>query len=164
MEIEVNRPKIVCLCGSTKFKTAYEKANFEESLKGNIVLSVGCFGHADAVPLTKEQKQLLDELHFAKIDLADEIFVLNVNLYEGESTRNEIRYAQQLGKPIRYLEGCEADCKEDYREDCSQIKSCSQSALNNIPINLNACIKELYQLVEPEDKERVRNESGLGKP
>lgn len=98
------RPKIVCLCGSTNFKSAYAKANYEETLKGNIVLSVGCYMHYDNIPFTKGQKDMLDKLHFAKIDLADEILVLNVSGYIGYSTRNEIEFAKKLGKKVRYLE------------------------------------------------------------
>jgi hypothetical protein len=97
-------PNIVCLCGSTKFKEAFDKANFEESCKGNIVLSVACFTHAEQINLTPAQKETFDKLHFSKIDLAHEILVLNVGGYIGSSTRNEINYATKLGKTIRYLE------------------------------------------------------------
>lgn len=96
--------RIVCLCGSTKFKDAYEKANFDESLNGNIILSVGCYAHADEIPLTPTQKINLDELHLRKIDLADEIFVLNVGGYIGKSTSREILYASKLQKTIKFLE------------------------------------------------------------
>lgn len=104
MVLANKRPKIVCLCGSTKFKEAFLKANKEETLKGNIVLSVGCFPHSDSDEITLEQKILLDRLHFAKIYLADEILVLNVNEYVGESTENEIQYAKSHNKKIRFLE------------------------------------------------------------
>lgn len=52
-------------------------------------------------------KNILDELHFRKIDLSEEIFVINKNGYIGESTRNEIEYAESLGKPVQYLESKE---------------------------------------------------------
>lgn len=98
-------PKIVCLCGSTRFETEYKKANYDETMQGNIVLSVGCFqgeyGWGNAKPC------VLDELHKRKIDLADEIFVLNVGGYIGDSTRSEIEYANCFGKTIRYLENPE---------------------------------------------------------
>lgn len=97
-------PKIICLCGSTKFKTAFEKAVLEETLHGNIVLSVGCYMHHDTIPISKKQKILLDELHLKKIDLSSEIFVLNVGGYVGKSTSNEIAYAKKTNKKIRYLE------------------------------------------------------------
>lgn len=97
------KSKIVCLCGSTKFKKEFEQIMMEESLKGNIVLSVGCFAHYDEIRLSKDEKKDLDELHRNKIDMADEIIIINVKGYIGESTRNEIKYAKETGKPIRYL-------------------------------------------------------------
>jgi hypothetical protein len=107
---EVSRPKIVCLCGSTRFKDAFDEAAYQEAMAGRIVLSVGFFMHAtgnrhgDHVGCTPDQKIQLDELHKRKIDLADEILVLNVGGYIGESTRSEINYAVAHGKPARYLE------------------------------------------------------------
>lgn len=101
------RPRIVCLCGSTRFKGAFEQANRDETMAGRIVLSVGLFGHADAVPLTDEDKRALDELHKRKIDAADEVLILNVGGYVGASTRSEIDYAEAHGKPIRWLEPVE---------------------------------------------------------
>ena len=98
----MTRPTIVCLCGSTKFKTTFEQANRDETLLGRIVLGVAVFGHIDGVDA--DAKVMLDELHFAKIDLADEILVLNVGGYIGYSTRREINYATTQSKVIRYLE------------------------------------------------------------
>lgn len=98
-----DKPKIICLCGSTKFKAEFEAVNKAETLAGNIVLSVGCFGHADRIPLPDHVKQDLDRLHFKKIVMADEILVINPGMYIGESTMKEIQYATSLGKPVRYL-------------------------------------------------------------
>jgi hypothetical protein len=110
--IDTNRPKIVCLCGSTRFKKEFEEANFNETVRnGRIVLSVGCYTHADKRCLTVLDKEILDELHKRKIDLADEVLVLNVGGYIGESTKNEIEYAESQGKPIRYLESLKAEGK-----------------------------------------------------
>jgi len=106
----MNKPKIVCLCGSTKFKNAFDEANYQKTMAGWIVLSVGFFMHAtnnrhgEHIGATPEQKIALDELHLCKIDLADEIFVLNVGGYIGSSTRKEIEYAKSLNKTIKYLE------------------------------------------------------------
>ena len=103
-------PTIVCLCSSTRFHTAFQEANYRETMAGKIVLSVGYYPHAtqevhgELVGCTPEQKVALDELHMRKIDLADEVLVLNVGGYIGQSTSNEIRYASITGKPIRYLE------------------------------------------------------------
>lgn len=98
-------PKVVCLCGSTRFMDAFQKANLDETLAGNIVLSVGCNTKSDnELEITDEVKGKLDELHKRKIDMADEVFVLNVGGYVGSSTKSEIDYAEQRGKVIRYLE------------------------------------------------------------
>lgn len=98
-------PTIVCLCGSTRFGDAFREANLQETLAGKIVLSIGCdFKSDQALGLTEKDKERLDELHLRKIDLADEVLVLNVNGYIGISTRHEIEYAEQQGKQIRYLE------------------------------------------------------------
>lgn len=108
-------PRIVCLCGSTRFYEYFQRANYEETMAGRIVLSVGFYPHAqkevhhsEDVGCTAEQKIALDELHKRKIDLCDEVFVLNVGRYIGSSTRSEIEYAEAHGKTIRYLESGEA--------------------------------------------------------
>jgi hypothetical protein len=105
------RPPIVCLCGSTRFSEAFREANLRETLAGKIVLSIGADMHSDdalfASMSDQERdwtKSKLDLLHLSKIDLADEILVLNVNSYIGESTKREIAYAEKLGKVVRYLE------------------------------------------------------------
>jgi hypothetical protein len=102
-------PEIVCLCGSTKFIEAWQKANLEETLAGRIVLSIVCNTKSDADlqrmgELSAEKKIELDELQKRKIDLCDGVLVLNVGGYIGYSTRNEIEYATAAGKRIRYLE------------------------------------------------------------
>jgi hypothetical protein len=101
------RPRIVCLCGSTRFRSAYESAMRQETLEGRIVLTVGLLGHEEGLDMSGPVKAMLDELHLRKIDLADEILVLNVDNYIGESTRREIDYANRNGKLIRWLEPVE---------------------------------------------------------
>ncbi len=105
------QPRIVCLCGSTRFGTAYQLANLEETLAGRIVLTIGCDMKSDSDLFAnkspgelEEIKTQLDWLHFRKIDLADEVLILNVGGYIGESTRRERDYAQEQGKKIRWLE------------------------------------------------------------
>jgi hypothetical protein len=100
-------PPIVCLCGSTKFKHEFELARREETHAGKIVLTVGSYPHADHATspenfLGQELKTSLDELHKRKIDLADEVLVIDVDGYVGLSTRGEIEHATLTGKPIRY--------------------------------------------------------------
>lgn len=105
---KVAKPKIITLCGSTKFKDEFMKIQKELTLQGHLVISVGCFGHSGDNEVWNEgTKEMLDEIHKAKIDLADEIFVINVNGYIGESTRSEIEWATALKKKINYLEPIE---------------------------------------------------------
>lgn len=128
----MERPKIVCLCGSTRFKEAWYEQTKLETYAGKIVLGVGDLNPnapGTNVPLDPELKARLDELHLRKIDLADEVLVLNCKRdrcdrcnawldepghecqgwagssmpYVGESTRREIAYALARGKPVRYL-------------------------------------------------------------
>ena len=101
----VGKYKVITLCGSTRFKDAFLQAQKRLTLEGNIVISVGLFGHSgDTEVLTEGVKEMLDDMHKRKIDMADEIFVINVGGYIGESTRNEITYAKSQGIGVRYLE------------------------------------------------------------
>lgn len=104
--------KVITLCGSTRFREDFERENKRLTLEGNIVISVGLFGHAgdeevwegmEEDTLTRT-KQMLDDMHKRKIDMADEIFVINRGGYIGESTRSEIAYALSRGKAVKYLE------------------------------------------------------------
>ena len=97
--------RVITLCGSTRFKDAFLEAQKRLTLEGNIVISVGLFGHSGDEEVWNEGvKEMLDRQHLAKIDLADEIFVINVGGYIGESTRREIAYAKSKGKAVVYLE------------------------------------------------------------
>lgn len=111
----VGNYKVITLCGSTRFKNEFMEAQKELTLQGNIVISVGMFGHAgdsevwenmDEGTLTRT-KEMLDDMHKRKIDMSDEIFVINVGGYIGESTKSEIEYAKVHGKVVRYLEAQE---------------------------------------------------------
>jgi hypothetical protein len=113
------RPKVICLCGSTRFYDQFQESNYAETMKGNVVLSVGFYphakakhGHGEGIGHDSLEKIKLDELHKRKIDLADEVLILNVGGYIGESTRSEINYAVAHGKPVKYLEPIE-EVKEE---------------------------------------------------
>jgi hypothetical protein len=96
--------KIITLCGSTKFKDEFIAEQKRLTLEGNIVISVGLFGHSgDEEVWSNVTKIMLDDMHKRKIDLADEIFVINVGGYIGNSTRSEIEYAISTDKPVSYL-------------------------------------------------------------
>mgnify|MGYP000175309747 CR=1 FL=1 len=107
----VENYKVITLCGSTKFKDQFMEVQKKLTLEGNIVISVGFFGHSgdqevwdgmDEGTLSKTKK-MLDDMHKRKIDMADEIFVINVGGYIGESTKSEIEYAKKHCKNINYL-------------------------------------------------------------
>ena len=104
----VGKYKVVTLCGSTRFKDEFYKVQKELTLKGYIVISVGLYGHSgdtevwenmDEGTLTKT-KEMLDDMHKRKIDMADEIYVINVGGYIGESTKSEIEYAKKHEKNL----------------------------------------------------------------
>jgi len=103
--------KVVCYCGSLRVAMdAFKKAEYEAVIKGEIALLPCCM----FVDIQREYgaesdyKQKADELHKRKIDISDEVHVLNVGGYIGESTRSEINYAESIGKPIVYLEPIES--------------------------------------------------------
>lgn len=101
----IGKYRIITLCGSTRFKDEFIAARKRLTLEGNVVLSVELFGHSgDEEVWTEGTKERLDDIHLRKIDLADDIFVINKGGYIGESTRKEIEYAARNGKGIHYLE------------------------------------------------------------
>lgn len=97
--------KVITLCGSTKFKEQFTDVQKQLTLEGNIVLSPFIFSNtsADKDDITPEQKQLLIDMQKCKIDMSDEIFVVNVDGYIGMDTETEIEYAKQNAKRIKYL-------------------------------------------------------------
>lgn len=106
-DIMIGKYKIITLCGSTRFKDEFLKVQKQLTLEGNIVISVGFFEHADGEfenDITPEIKVMFDDMHKRKIDMSDEIYVINKNGYIGESTKSEIEYAIKTGKRVDYLE------------------------------------------------------------
>ena len=101
----VGKYPVIALCGSTRFKNEFMEAQKRLTLEGNIVISVGVFGHSgnqevwenmDEGTLTKT-KEMLDDMHKRKIDMA-------VGGYIGDSIRSEIEYAKAQNKIIKYME------------------------------------------------------------
>jgi hypothetical protein len=126
----IDKPIIVCLCGSTRFKDAFVESGLDETLAGKIVLNIGCDMRSDAEifgKMTPEERDkvkiALDELHFRKIELADEILVLNVDGYIGQSTAREIVHAEKSGKNVRFL--------NDKFTDSVPTRSCPESIGRN---------------------------------
>ena len=101
----VGKYKVITLCGSTRFKEQFLEEQKRLTLEGNIVISVGLFGHSGDDEVWEDGvKEMLDDMHKRKIDMADGIFVINVGGYIGSSTRHEIEYAKASGKDVQYLE------------------------------------------------------------
>jgi len=97
--------KIVTLCGSTKFRDDFIRVQKELTLLGYIVISVGLFGHSgDNEVWSEGTKEMLDDMHKRKIDLADAIYVINKDGYIGKSTQSEIEYALENKKEIIFME------------------------------------------------------------
>ena len=127
------KPKKVVLCGSSRFRDQHMETMKAETLKGHIVLPMGMFGHCEGLDMDGPVKKMLDELHLRKIDESDEVLVVDPSIptctacgipcsttgrthrsqccgedvkhipYIGSSTRNEIVYAESIGRPFRYL-------------------------------------------------------------
>lgn len=98
--------KVITLCGSTRFKDAFMREQKRLTLEGNIVISVGLFGHSgdDEVWADDGQvKVMLDDIHMQKIDMSDGIFVINEGGYIGESTKREIEYAMINDKTVEFM-------------------------------------------------------------
>lgn len=129
----VENYRVITLCGSTKFKDQFMEVQKKLTLEGNIVISVGCFGHAGDI-FSDEQKLMLDDMHKRKIDMADEIFVINVGGYIGESTKSEIEYAKKHNKKINYLDNINNDIR----------KETLKGILNKIPCekNCQCCLRD----------------------
>ena len=97
-------PKVITLCGSTRFKDELAKWNHKLTVETPaLVFSVCRSSHDDMAPISDDEKCLLDLIHKAKIAKSDEIFVLDVGGYIGESTKGEIAFAKSICVPVRYL-------------------------------------------------------------
>lgn len=135
----INEFKVITLCGSTRFKDAFLKEQKRLTLEGNIVVSVGLFGHSGDEEVWKPGiKEMLDRMHLSKIDMADEIFVINVDGYVGESTKKEIEYAKSKGKAVNYLE-------PNHDAILDNSISCSESEYWPTIEDYLASIKEPYE-------------------
>ncbi|KMK75244.1 DUF4406 domain-containing protein [Alkalihalobacillus pseudalcaliphilus] len=93
---------ITTLCGSTKFKKQFKEVEAALTFKGHIVLSLGFFEHSEGIILSSNKLKMLEMMHYQKIELSDEIYVIDIEGYIGSSTQKEIQYAKDTGKMIRY--------------------------------------------------------------
>ena len=99
-----NKYNIITLCGSIKFKDEFMKVQEKLTLEGNIVLIPNFFTNIKKEDINLEFKNMLDKMHKQKIDMSNEIYVINIGGYIGESTKSEIEYAKSKGKKIFYIE------------------------------------------------------------
>ena len=100
--------KVITLCGSTKFEAEFAEVNQRLTMEGCVVISLGMFSLPDLPDYdwtadSSDLKGRLGGVHFQKIRMADEVYIVDPGGYVGESTRREIAYAESLGKPVRYL-------------------------------------------------------------
>lgn len=112
---EPERPTVVCLCGSTRLpqsRAEFDHVNRRLTLTGSIVLAPTVFTY-DGDQITMAQELELAELHLRKIDLADEVLVLDTDRYVGELTEREIAYARKQRKPVYFLSTLEPLAKEN---------------------------------------------------
>jgi hypothetical protein len=128
-EVYTDMPEIVCLCGPVKFVDAFQKAQLEETLKGNIVLTIGCNMKTDketfggmSEEMLRITKEKLDELHKRKIDISDRVHILNVDDYIGDSTKGELQYAKMRHKKISYLNAFGAPYIRDPELPCRNFE------------------------------------------
>jgi len=116
-DITYEQPRIVCLCGSTKFLNLFASVNANQTLLGHIVLSIACVTTNKGSEVTDKQKEDLDYLHMRKIDLADAVYIINKDGYMGFSTIREARYAHKMGKKFIWHEAPEEACLKLIEED-----------------------------------------------
>jgi hypothetical protein len=101
-------PKVITLCGSTRFEAEFVEVNQRLTMGGFVVISLGMFSlpelpDYDWTADSSDLKGRLGDVHLQKIRMADQVYVVDPGGYVGESTRREIAYAESLGKPVRYL-------------------------------------------------------------
>jgi hypothetical protein len=98
--------RVVVLSGSTRFRKEFDEVASKLTMEGVIVLMPNVWVRSDPAyaDISPEDKFKLDELHLQKIDLADEVLVVNPGGYIGASTTKEIEYAIRTGRPVKYVE------------------------------------------------------------
>lgn len=109
MNSDKNKYNIITLCGSIRFKKEFLEIQEKLTLKGNIVFTPNFFNTIKKEDITLEIKEMLDKMHRQKIDISDEIYVINPGGYIGESTKSEIEYAKRMGKKVSYLENVDKE-------------------------------------------------------
>ncbi len=139
-----NQFKTVCLCGSTRFKEACLFSARSETFAGNIVLMSPVFGHADNEKFSPKQVDDLDRIHHEKIRMCDEVLVVNRFGYVGKSTQQEIEFALEQKKKVRFLE------PDGFHQDLSELTdneiwfALTHSGLTNRTQEVSDLIRDLH--------------------
>ncbi len=107
--VETAEFRVVCLCRSSRFSAEFLRVERVESLAGRIVLMPAVFFSIEGPHLDSSELGRLKAVHREKIRMADEILVVDVDGYVGDSTRQEIEFARSLGKAVRYLSRADHD-------------------------------------------------------
>ena len=155
----VGKYPVITLCGSTRFKVQFLEVQKRLTLEGNIVISVGLFGHSgDDEVWTEGTKEMLDDMHKRKIDMADAIYVINVGGYIGESTRSEIEYAKRNGKEVRYLEESTSGLPEETVREIAEMLDCGHVCYLNPDTNETVFIPNPASWEYFEEPEMVTKE------
>jgi Crp-like helix-turn-helix domain len=104
-----SKSSIVCLCGCGRFRQSFEATSRWLTLEGMIVISIinDAPEHDSASQTLSASTIEIDEVDLQKIELCDEIVVLNVNGYMDALTRLQISHAQRVGKTIRFVEAAD---------------------------------------------------------
>ena len=101
--------KIVTICGSVRFKEDMMK--IRDSLMPDVWVMLPENMEMDIQKIDMDVKSKMDDLHLKKIELADEVIIINIDGYIGQSTALEMHYAKSLGKPMKFLQGLPENMK-----------------------------------------------------
>lgn len=147
--------RIVCLCGSTRYRQAFLDAQAAETLAGNIVLTPGVYPQTDGTPLTTDDVDRLHTMHLAKIEMADELLVIAPSGRVGESTAHEIAHGEALDKPIRFWDGSTSAAVIDPVEALIESHRAMRLLSHDVPtLDVSADVKALRcALIEEEAAE-----------
>lgn len=91
----MDTPNIITIIAPVKFKKEIMEVYDKLTDEGNIVLLPN-FTH-------KGDEDVMMALHKQKIDIANSVYVVNVDGYMGRGTYEEIGYSTTKGIPVEYL-------------------------------------------------------------
>lgn len=150
------KPPVVCLCGSTQFIKAFSAENLRLTLAGFIVLTVGCDTQSDdQLKLEKHTKDKLDLLHIKKIAMADEVRILNVDGYVGESTAREFAFARWVGKKVTWLKLTPTIKDRHYQTTMKKWLKDETPLIEHIPYLTEGSVRKLMDACEDIKKNEV---------